>query len=224
MAKQRERTGVYGGGPARNEGGRPECGSLAAVGGPQPVATDNSNTSISSADHTPFPKIPIPFSEDTHMSSTDSQLQNTLSPPTGALPQYVKIKLPPEFPEPGTTTKSQPTLGKKHARTDDGKVIPHERSEEIAEQVARWVACGAGDNEIAGYLNIRVGQLRKSYKKELETGQFENNMDVAGTILNLAKAGVPQMSIFWAKSRMGWRDSDKNEQNNAALLNIHIHT
>jgi hypothetical protein len=158
----------------------------------------------------------IPFSEDTHMPSTDSPSQNIIS-------LTIEVDPPPEHPEPGTVTR-QPKLGRDHGRDLDGKNLPHERTDVLAEQVARWVACGAGDNEIAAYLGIRVGQLRKFYKHELETGQFKNNMDVAGTILDLAKAGVPQVSIFWAKSRMGWRDSDKNDQNNAALLNIHIHT
>lgn len=105
-----------------------------------------------------------------------------------------------------------------------GRVIPHERDEAIAEQVATWVALGAGDNEIAGYLGIRIGQLRKHYKRELATGKFENDMAVGQTILQLAKLGVPQMSIFYAKARMGWRDNDKNDSNNEGLLNIHIHS
>lgn len=197
-------------------GGTPQVRVPTATGGVEASAINHLDNGISSQNHTPFSGEYISFSEDTHMSSTDSPSQNTLS-------LSIAIDPPPEYPEPGTM-KTQPKLGRNHGRDLDGKVIPHERTDVLAEQVARWVACGAGDNEIAAYLGIRVGQLRKFYKNELETGKFKNDMDVAGTILNLAKLGVPQMSIFWAKARMGWRDTDKNDQNNNALLNIHIHT
>ncbi len=212
------------------QGGAPQVRVPTAAEGAEAGAINQSDNSISSNGRIPLPAVHhtlspdtppssgeyIPASEDTHMSSTDSPPENTLS-------LSIAIDPPPEYPEPGTV-KTQPKLGRNHGRGLDGKVLPHERTDVLAKQVARWVACGAGDNEIAAYLGIRVGQLRKFYKHELETGQFENNMDVAGTILNLAKAGVPQMSIFWAKARMGWRDTDKNDQNNNALLNIHIHT
>jgi hypothetical protein len=115
-------------------------------------------------------------------------------------------------------------LGRSHGRDHTGRVIPHERNAEIARQVANWIACGAGDNEIAGFLGIRIGQLRKCYKFELENGKFQNDMQVAGTILDLAKLGVPQMSIFWAKARMGWSDGAKTDQGDKGMLNIHIHS
>lgn len=119
---------------------------------------------------------------------------------------------------------SQPAITRDLGRTASGKVIPHVRDDDVAKQIAEWVALGATLNEIAVYLNLRPGVLKKNYKKELETGKFENDMAVGGTILKLAKAGVPQFSIFYAQARMGWRTSDKADSNNDALLNIHIHT
>lgn len=119
---------------------------------------------------------------------------------------------------------TQPKLGRMTGRDHTGKVIPHERSEAIAKQIADWVAIGAGENEIAMYLNIRLGVLRKCYKFELATGQFKNNMEVGTKILEMAKSGENErMTILWAKARMGWRESDKNDQNNDGILNIHIH-
>lgn len=231
-AKRGRGEGYTARGTQSEQGGTPQVRVPTAAEGVQAVAIDTPDISISPnantkgrlprihhnlpPDPTPSSGEYIPFSEDIHAPKTDF-------PPKNVISLTIEVDPPPEHPEPGTV-RTQPKLGREHGRDLDGKVLPHERTDILAEQVARWVACGAGDNEIAAYLGIRVGQLRKFYKHELETGQFKNNMDVAGTILDLAKAGVPQISIFWAKSRMGWRDSDKNDQNNAALLNIHIHT
>ena len=129
-----------------------------------------------------------------------------------------------KFPEPDGMSRTNTKIPWVHGRESDGKIIFHERSEETAGMVLNWVAMGATDNDMAAYLGIRPGQLREHYAHELNNGKFVNDMAVGKTILSLAKAGVPQLSIFWAKARMGWRDTDKAEQNNAALLNIHIHT
>lgn len=119
----------------------------------------------------------------------------------------------------------QPRLGNRLGRDINGKIIPHERDEKIAHQIAEWVAIGAGENEIAQFLQVRPGVLRKHYKYELDNGKFANDMQVGSTILSMAKSGASErMALFYAKARMGWRESDSNDTNNAALLNIHIHT
>lgn len=199
------------GGPGEREGGRPKCGSRTVAEGVLPPSTD-------------IPHISA-FIDGSHPGDTPPVFDE-IPGPIDSISTLPDVDIPPEesvLPPPGTLT-TQPKLGKFHGRDPlTGKVLPHERDPEIAQQVAKWVACGAGVNEIASYLGIRVGQLKKHYARELEHGQFEANMQVGNTIFELAKMGVPQMSIFWAKSRMGWRDSDKADTNNTPLLNIHIH-
>jgi hypothetical protein len=91
--------------------------------------------------------------------------------------------------------------------------------------IKTWVALGASVVEMALYLNLRPGQIKKYYAHELAVGEFENNMAVGKTILDLAKLGVPDMAKFWAKSRMGWRDTDKADGGNTmGMFNLHIHT
>lgn len=201
--------GEVGGGPAAARGGRPKCGSRAATERASALATDTPDHNISSGDY-------IPSSEDTHTLSTDTPLLSINIHTVSDKPAYT---IPPGNAE------TQPKLGKFTGRDHTGKIIPHQRDEGVARKIADWVAIGAGENEIAMYLNLRLGVLRKHYKRELTTGKFENDMAVGGKILEMAKSGEHErMTLLYAKARMGWRESDANDQNNAALLNIHIHT
>lgn len=89
-----------------------------------------------------------------------------------------------------------------------GKTIPHKRSEITARKVSIWVAGGATKNDIAIRLNIRPGLVEQCYGKELEFGTGQISMDVAEYITKRAKK-VDQMAMFYAKSRMNWRESGK---------------
>lgn len=134
-------------------------------------------------------------------------------------------EIPPYFPEPGTPQSSHRTrISRATGRDGSGKVIPHKRDQSIAGSIAKWVALGASENEIANYLNLRPGVLRREYGNEMTNGKFENDMAVGCNILDKAKTGDSErMMMFYAKARMGWREEDSKEQGNAALLNIHIH-
>ena len=226
-SRSTKRAGGYmEGGPAKKGGGRPKCGSLTAAGGPSAVATDSPNPSIS-------PDIPSISSDDIHSSSGDYIPREETYPPESEIP-LVSVEIhthqagiPPYFPEPGSDPSAlkAPRVAKSLGRDQTGKIIPHERDELIARKISQWVALGATDNEISNYLGVRPGVLRKEYKDEMANGKFENDMAVGCTILEKAKSGESErMMLFYAKARMGWRESDANDQNNAALLNIHIHT
>lgn len=104
----------------------------------------------------------------------------------------------------------------------DGKVIPHHRSEEIAQVVANYVARGATENFICAMLNIRPGLLRQCYGAELEHGAEMANMQVAGAAFKMATSGESEaMTKFWLKARAGWKDGEQAQQ--ATMFNIHIH-
>lgn len=230
----RKRDKYDGGGPEGNRGGTPKCGSLhdkrrasaSAIPPPESNNTDFPRNTL-------LPKVNIPHissqyvppsDKNTHINGKDipPPPENTPISPEGVLPQIEDT--PPEYPPPGTALM-QPRLGNRLGRDINGKIIPHERDEKIAHQIAEWVAIGAGENEIAQFLQVRPGVLRKHYKYELDNGKFANDMQVGSTILSMAKSGASErMALFYAKARMGWRESDSNDTNNAALLNIHIHT
>lgn len=231
--RERKRGKGDGGGPSTNGGGAPKCGSPTAVERASASAIPLPKVNISLPKDTPriSPENIPPMSADIPpLSGEYTPFSENIPPSNGDIP-LIQIdihaapadELPPYFPEPGTVVR-QPALGRNVGRTHDGRVIPHERSEAVAAQIAEWVAIGAGENEIAQFLNLRLGVIRKHYKFELMNGKFANDMAVGKTILDLAKSGASErMTLLYAKAKMGWRESDSNDTNNAALLNIHIH-
>ena len=227
--------GKYGkGGPVGNRGGTPKCGSLhderrpstSAIPSPESNNTDFPRNTL-------LPKVNIPRINSQYIPPSDKNTpyssedippspEDTYNEEESILPIIENIPTP--YPAPGTA-QMQPRLGKRLGRNIDGKIIPHERDELIAHKISQWVAVGAGENEIAQFLNLRPGVLRKHYKFELTNGKFVNDMEVGETILDMAKSGKSErMTLLYAKARMGWRESDSNDSNNQALLNIHIHT
>lgn len=104
----------------------------------------------------------------------------------------------------------------------NGKVIPHERSEEVALLVAQWVGGGATEQFMCAMLNIRPGLLRKHYYNELTHGAELANQTVASKAFQMATSGESeQMTKFWLEKRAGWKGGDAETPN---LFNIHIHS
>lgn len=218
------------GGPEGNRGGTPKCGSLTSgrrasasvIPSPDPKSNNTPLPKVNTL-HISSQYIP-PSDKNTHINEKDipPPPEDIHISPENILPQIEDM--PPKHPPPGTVLR-QPQLGNRLGRDINGKIIPHKRDERIAAQIVEWVAIGAGENEIAQFLQIRPGVLHKHYKYELSNGKFVNDMQVGNTILAMAKSGVNErMTLFYAKARMGWRESDSNDTNNVALLNIHIHT
>lgn len=106
-------------------------------------------------------------------------------------------------------------------RDSAGKVIPHRRSETVAQQIREWVAGGFDLNAIAVRLNVRPGLLKECYSVELAAGADHVGMDMTSHILKRAKES-DRMAIFFAKARMNWRDGDGKPMD-TGVLDIHIH-
>jgi hypothetical protein len=199
-------------GPGEGGGAGPTCGSHQPLRGafaqsmpaPENIPISSENIPISSENIPQFLSEYIPpFAEEypTYSENQDTEI---------------------DLPAPGSALKKL-TVPKWVGRNPDGSIIPHTRSDEIARQITEWIALGAQVEEMAIRLNLRPGQIRHTYAYELQTGEFINNMEVGGAILRMAKE-TPQMAIFYAKARMGWRDGDKASDKEQPGLNITIHT
>lgn len=90
------------------------------------------------------------------------------------------------------------------------KVIPHERDDKTAGQVEAMTALGFSVEEIAVALNLRPGQVRKYYERELEVAAVKANMQVAKAFYDVAKSGKNwQASMSWLKARAGWSEGQE---------------
>lgn len=94
---------------------------------------------------------------------------------------------------------------------------PHEPSERDRGLVEGMAACGETAENISRVLGIGVTTLRKYYQTELDTAYIRANAKVAQTLFALAtgagdwKKANPACAMFWAKTRLGWRETARLE-------------
>jgi hypothetical protein len=67
--------------------------------------------------------------------------------------------------------------------------------------------------QIATWLQIDLKTLRKHFRRELDTGAIEANVRVANALYtNAVKHNQVTAQIWWTKARMGWKETQVNEQ------------
>ena len=87
---------------------------------------------------------------------------------------------------------------------------PTEKERQLVEQM-----CAVGIPQESICLVVRDGiddkTLRKHFRKELDTAKIKANAKIGGTLFNKAIAGDTASLIFWAKTQMGWRETQVTE-------------
>lgn len=79
-------------------------------------------------------------------------------------------------------------------------------------KVKLMAALGNRECDIALIMDISEPTLRTHYKRELAIGHVEANTVVQKTAYQMATSGsVPAMTMFWLKTRCGWRETNKLE-------------
>lgn len=87
-----------------------------------------------------------------------------------------------------------------------------ERAENTAAQVLTMAGFGLTLLEIAKVVGMSQPTLHKLYRPELDRGHIVANAKVAHSLFTMATHPTkPNVSaaIFWAKVRMGWRESGR---------------
>lgn len=95
-------------------------------------------------------------------------------------------------------------------RTKPGRpATPHDAG--LAVRIQSMAEVGSPLEDIASICGISVPTLRKVYRKELKNGAAIANMKVGRRLFEKCMQGDTASLIFWAKTRMGWREKDKKE-------------
>ena len=92
---------------------------------------------------------------------------------------------------------------------------PHRPTAYWRGQVDAYASCGASHASIAKVIGIDEKTLRKHYAGELDVAAIKANAAVGRTAFLMATGGprrlwrqaVPSMTIFWLKTRMGWKET-----------------
>jgi len=91
-------------------------------------------------------------------------------------------------------------------------VMPtHTPSEDQRHIVEVLVAGGTPKTTIAKALDIGMNTLRRHYKDELENGLELANAKVVRRLFRLIEQGSTPATIFWLKTRAGWKEGQTLE-------------
>ena len=98
-------------------------------------------------------------------------------------------------------------------KTPLGRRIKHQYEDNVAKMVSEMSVVGVPQERIAKALDMHEATLRDLYQRELDTALLEKNVSVMRTLYQKCMDGDTTALIFWAKSRMGWRDRGETEVN-----------
>ena len=88
----------------------------------------------------------------------------------------------------------------------------YQATEKDRKMVKSMSAYGCRHEDIAKVLNISPKTLRKHFRSELDLGTIEANSEVIKSLFKMATSGKnTAASIFWAKTRCGWREKPGEE-------------
>lgn len=90
---------------------------------------------------------------------------------------------------------------------------PMEPTTEERDLVSQMASVGITHEQIA--LCVRDGisadTLVKYFADELKTARVKANAKIGGKLYNMAMEGNVAAAIFWAKTRMGWKETTAHE-------------
>lgn len=91
----------------------------------------------------------------------------------------------------------------------------HEPTDEQRKLVSALASYGVTQKDICEQIEIDLKTLRKHYRKELTKSMTMANAKIAESLFKMAtqKMNVAA-AIFWAKTRMGWRETIEIDQLN----------
>ena len=93
---------------------------------------------------------------------------------------------------------------------DKGGRPPHAPTPELRRQVETMAGYGIPAADICLSVGVSPMTLRKHYRHELDIGHVKANSAVAQSLFKKATGDGAQCvtaAIFWAKTRMGWRET-----------------
>ena len=98
---------------------------------------------------------------------------------------------------------------------------PTEEERKLVEQMS---AVGIPQSNIAMVIRDGIDDktLRKHFRKELDTAATKANAKIGGTLFNKAVNGDTSAAIFWAKTRMGWKETSVQEHQGGVSVNVQL--
>lgn len=87
----------------------------------------------------------------------------------------------------------------------------HEPTDDNRSKIETMAGYGLPQDQIAQVMRISETTLKKYYGEELKRGAAVANSLVAESLFKQCRQGNTTALIFWAKTRMGWKDTTAHE-------------
>lgn len=101
---------------------------------------------------------------------------------------------------------------------------PHSPTDEQRKTVETMAGYGMPHEDIALFLDVSGNTLTKYYGRELKMGRVKANSKVTQGLFQQAMAGNTTASIFWLKTRAGWRETVHVKSESTVDLNANVAT
>lgn len=96
----------------------------------------------------------------------------------------------------------------------------HKPTDASRAQVEDMAGYGLPQDQIAKVMRISETSLKKHYAEELTRGVAVANSAVAESLFKQCREGNTTAMIFWAKTRMGWRETQVHEHKGSVTVKI----
>jgi hypothetical protein len=101
----------------------------------------------------------------------------------------------------------------------------HQPTDEKRRIVETLAGYGIPQRDIAKVIQTGTTQLHRDYAEELETGAAKANAKIAENLFRIAtnpnvSGPTVAAAIFWAKTRMGWRETPQQVDHTVRLQRI----
>ena len=87
----------------------------------------------------------------------------------------------------------------------------HKPTAEQRKMVESMSGFGVPFAQIAALVGVNTDTLSKYYDRELAEGKAKANSKVAQSLFQKATAGDTTAAIWWTKTQMGWKETQKHE-------------
>lgn len=88
---------------------------------------------------------------------------------------------------------------------------PWQPTDEERKAIEQMVAIGLNQEQIAIVIGRSVDSLDRHCRHELDAGKLKANAKIGGKLFEKAMNGDTAALIFWAKTQMGWKETDRHE-------------
>ena len=93
-----------------------------------------------------------------------------------------------------------------------------EPTEEDRRLIEHYVSIGYTQEQVGALMEKSVDSLARHCRRELDLGKLRVNAKIGGKLFQKAMSGDTASLIFWAKTQMGWKETERHEHSGSVAV------